>query len=81
MEIIECWKHGVKITPNTKCNHWKDDKGNPKKCGDVPACFYKTNVAKYQYIKAQSYTKEEIEEMENHEQPKKPKIPYDASFY
>jgi len=81
MPLIECWKHGVKVSPTTKCNHWKDKDGKPKRCGDVPACFYKTRVAKYQFIKAKSYSQDEVKEVEENETPKKPKLPYDAGFY
>ena len=45
----------MKVLPTTRCDYWKDEKGNQKKCGDVPACFYKSSVARWQYLAAKKH--------------------------
>jgi len=45
--VIECWLHGIKVLSSTKCDYWKG-----KTCGEVSSCFYKSRVARYQYLKA-----------------------------
>lgn len=58
-ELIECWRHGVKVLPSTKCDYWEN-----KICGDVPACFFKTKVAKWQYFEGKKNEDEPNEEIE-----------------
>jgi len=52
MAIIECWKHGIKVSSSTECDYWKDEEGKPKRYGDVESCFFRTKVAKWQYFEA-----------------------------
>ena len=50
-ELIDCWKHGVKVLPGTKCSHFEEG----KTCGDHPDCFYKSRVAKWQHFEAKKH--------------------------
>lgn len=64
MALIECWKHGAKVLPTTKCDHF--EKGEV--CGDHPNCFYTTRVARYQYLNRIHNPVEEVDEVEEEKQ-------------
>ena len=62
-ELIECWRHGVKVLSSTKCDYWEG-----KTCGEVPACFYKTRNAKWQYFEAKKNPAEPEEEIQDEDE-------------
>lgn len=58
--VIECWKEGIKVIPTTKCNHFEEG----ETCGDRPNCFFKTKVARWQFLNAKKNPAGETEDVE-----------------
>lgn len=72
MAIIECWKHGIKVTDRTMCDQFN------LPCGEVSKCYYKTKMAKHDFFEAKNNPPPDVPETE---QPQRKKVTVDAKFF